>query len=259
MKKQLLFIFAVLATLFVASAQSNTFTFTGTTSDSETFPFGSTAGVYTLSGTEFTQGASFISYNSVVESGSPVSETFGINTASGSLDATLTFKYRKRAAMTGIVRISVPGQSDVVYNLADTSVEDGTNNILVEKTLEYSTVLTLSPTTTNITITVDELAQNGVNNVRLRIYDVTVNGTLSTNDFDSPKSSIKVYPNPTKNSFQIDSNKSVESVELYNITGQLLKTYNEEANYDISDLATGVYIANIKTQLGSKTLRIVKK
>ncbi|WP_179351275.1 T9SS type A sorting domain-containing protein [Winogradskyella vidalii] len=82
--------------------------------------------------------------------------------------------------------------------------------------------------------------------------------TLSTNDFELNSASINVYPNPVTNSFQIDSNNSIERVELYNITGQLLKTFREEANYDISDLATGIYIVNIKTQFGSKTIRIVK-
>ncbi|WP_179375936.1 T9SS type A sorting domain-containing protein [Winogradskyella wichelsiae] len=82
--------------------------------------------------------------------------------------------------------------------------------------------------------------------------------TLSTNDFELNSASINVYPNPVTNSFQIDSNNSIDSVELYNITGQLLKTFSEVTNYDISDLATGIYIANIKTQFGSKTIRVVK-
>jgi len=83
--------------------------------------------------------------------------------------------------------------------------------------------------------------------------------TLPTDDFELNNAAIVAYPNPVTNSFQIDSNKSVESVKLYSITGKLLKTFNEEVNYDISDLATGIYIANIKTQLGSKTLRLIKE
>ncbi|RCW92123.1 T9SS type A sorting domain-containing protein [Winogradskyella arenosi] len=259
MKKQLLFTLAFVASIFVASAQSNTFTFTGSSSESTTFSFGSTAGIYALSGSDFSQGASFIGYNSEVESGSSVSESFGIDTDSGSTERTLTFTYRKRAAMTGVLRISAPGQADVIYNLEDTSAEDGSNNALVERTLEYPYVLNLSPVATNITFTVDELAQNGVNNVRLRIYDVTVNGTLSTQDFNRTELTVKVYPNTVQNSFQIDSNNSIEQVALYNITGQLIRTYGEEVNYNINDLSSGIYLVNIKTALGSKTLRIIKK
>ncbi|MBU2939820.1 T9SS type A sorting domain-containing protein [Lacinutrix sp. C3R15] len=85
--------------------------------------------------------------------------------------------------------------------------------------------------------------------------------TLTTNDFELNNASIVAYPNPVINSFQLAASNvnNIESVTLYSITGKLLKTFNEEVNYDISDLATGVYIANIKTQSGSKALRIVKE
>jgi len=83
--------------------------------------------------------------------------------------------------------------------------------------------------------------------------------TLPVNDFELNNASIVAYPNPVTNSFQINSSNSIESVKLYNIAGRLLKTFNEETNYDISDLATGIYIANINTHLGSKTIKIVKK
>ncbi|MEP3838650.1 MAG: T9SS type A sorting domain-containing protein [Algibacter sp.] len=101
----------------------------------------------------------------------------------------------------------------------------------------------------------------------LKIYIDTITATLplssdsslSTNNIDSQVATIKAYPNPVTNSFQLNSDKTIENVKLYNITGRLLKTFKAEANYDISDLATGIYIANIKTQSGSKTLKIVKK
>jgi len=259
MKKQLLFTFAFIATLFSATAQSNTLTYTGSGSDSETFLFGSSAGVYSISGSDFTEGAAFISYNSEVASGSPVSETMGINTSGSDVDATLTFIYRKRASMTGVVRISVPGQPDVTYDLVDTSAEDGGTNTLVERTLEYPNIVGLSSTATNVTISIDELAQNGVNNVRFRLYGVTVNGSLGINDFDRAETSVKLYPNPAVNSFQIETNSNINTVELYNITGQLVKAFTAEANYDISDLTSGIYLAKVKTELGSNTIRVIKK
>jgi len=85
--------------------------------------------------------------------------------------------------------------------------------------------------------------------------------SLTTNDFELNNASIVAYPNPVTNSFQLAASNvnNIESVTLYSITGKLLKTFSEEANYDISDLATGVYIVNIKTQSGSKALRIVKE
>jgi len=263
MKKQLLFTLIFLATIFIVSAQSNTLTFTGdgTTATTETFLFGTTANVYALSGTDFTNSSGFISYNTLVTSGSPVSEIIGINTSGSNVNATLTFKYRKKAGNTATVTILIPGQTNVSYVLSDTSVEDGGVNNLRDKNLEYTTVIPLSSTATNVTFRIDELTQNAAENIRFRIYDVKVNGqaTLSLEDIDNQATKITTYPNPVTNSFQIDSNKSIENVKLYNITGRLLKTFNERADYDISDLAAGIYIANIKTDLGSKALRLVKK
>ncbi|MEP3838646.1 MAG: T9SS type A sorting domain-containing protein [Algibacter sp.] len=101
----------------------------------------------------------------------------------------------------------------------------------------------------------------------LKIYIDTITATLpltsdtslSTNEINSQEAKISTYPNPVVNSFQINSSVNVENVKLYNITGRLLKTFTAKSNYDINDLATGIYIANIKTDSGSKTLKIVKK
>ncbi|MEP1489806.1 MAG: T9SS type A sorting domain-containing protein [Algibacter sp.] len=263
MKKQLLFIFIFLKTIFIVSAQSNTLTFTGNgnSATTETFLFGTDANVYALSGTDFNNVAGFISYNVEVTSGNPVSENMGINTSGSNVNATLTFRYRKKAANTATVTILIPGQTDMSYALPDTSVDDGGVDILRNKDLEYTTVIPLSSTVTNVTFRIDEMAQNGATDIRFRIYDVKVNGqvTLSIEDVDAQAIKITTYPNPATNSFQIGSNKSIENVKLYNITGRLLKTFNERVHYDISDLAAGIYIANIKTDLGSKVLRLVKK
>jgi hypothetical protein len=83
--------------------------------------------------------------------------------------------------------------------------------------------------------------------------------TLPVDNFELSNASIVAYPNPFTNNFQIDSSLDIENVKLYNINGRLVKTFKANANYDVSDLTTGVYITKIKTQLGSKTLRLIKK
>lgn len=100
----------------------------------------------------------------------------------------------------------------------------------------------------------------------LKIYVDTITATtafsdapLSTNDYDAQTEAISAYPNPVENSFQINSSENVENVKLYNISGRLVKTFKATNNYDISDLAKGIYITTIKTQLGTKTLRLIKE
>ena len=95
----------------------------------------------------------------------------------------------------------------------------------------------------------------------LRIYSVAIAKSIAVLGVDDNNTvnNIGLYPNPVTNSFQIDASIDIENVQLYNIAGQLLKTFNKGANYDISDLATGIYTANIKTVSGSKTIKIMKK
>ncbi|SDS22873.1 Por secretion system C-terminal sorting domain-containing protein [Polaribacter sp. KT25b] len=82
---------------------------------------------------------------------------------------------------------------------------------------------------------------------------------LSVDNFELSNASIVAYPNPATNSFQIDSSLDIENVKLYNINGRLVKTFKANTNYDVSNLAKGIYIVDIKTLKGLKTLKIVKE
>ena len=63
--------------------------------------------------------------------------------------------------------------------------------------------------------------------------------------------SVNIYPNPANNNLNIISYKSeMNTVEIYNLNGQLV--YNKvlsstTANLDVSNLVTGLYIINIKS------------
>ena len=147
------------------------------------------------------------------------------------------------------------GQKNVTFNVT-------TFDEWEEYTFDFTGITLTAPSYSTVNLLFDQPDPNfdATSNVYyLDAFQGPAANTLSTNDFELNSASIIAYPNPVTNSFQIDSNKNIESVELYSITGKLLKTFDEEVNYDISDLSTGIYIANIKTQLGSKTLRIVKE
>jgi 1,4-alpha-glucan branching enzyme len=82
---------------------------------------------------------------------------------------------------------------------------------------------------------------------------------LSNNSFNTVD--FTIYPNPTKNSFAISID--VAQVEVYNVTGQLVKTYNSVINnepLDITALETGMYIVKIKDNNGTSiTKKLVKE
>ncbi|MDI1316941.1 T9SS type A sorting domain-containing protein [Flavobacterium sp.] len=74
--------------------------------------------------------------------------------------------------------------------------------------------------------------------------------------------SVTIYPNPTNSIINIDSNFTIQTIELYDIQGRLLETHFEEATsfrLDITGKSNGIYFIKIKTDKGSKVEKIVKK
>lgn len=81
---------------------------------------------------------------------------------------------------------------------------------------------------------------------------------LSSESIAENNSNLRVVPNPVSNNFQLTESENVESIQIYNINGALIKTFNVSSSYDISDLADGVYFAKINTYTNSKTVKIIK-
>ena len=67
---------------------------------------------------------------------------------------------------------------------------------------------------------------------------LSVNELIENTDF-------VLYPNPVKEQFSIQTNKNIETIEIYNIEGKLVKIYNKQDVYSVSGLPSGVYFINI--------------
>lgn len=81
-------------------------------------------------------------------------------------------------------------------------------------------------------------------------------------DHDGLKS-ISFYPNPSKNTITLNSNKAIASVRLYGINGALLgETQNIHAPHyilNIASVSNGIYFVNVVFEDGSKTIKKVVK
>jgi len=184
--------------------------------------------------------------------------SFDVVSSGADFETSIVFHVRKLYGNSGSVTMTIDGTTDTPITLAADASAGDLNGFETFSNLTFSQNVTITSEPKTITLDINIL-KDLADDAKFRYYWVRFNNeTLGIDDFEIQETGVKVYPNPVKNSFQIDSKNSIESVELYNITGQLLKTFNKEANYDISDLTAGVYIANIKTEFGSKTLRIVK-
>ena len=68
--------------------------------------------------------------------------------------------------------------------------------------------------------------------------------TLSVTDIK--KTQVKIHPNPAKNFINISTEKPIQSIEIYDVLGRLIKTETKN-NINASQLAKGNYFLKIKT------------
>jgi hypothetical protein len=85
------------------------------------------------------------------------------------------------------------------------------------------------------------------------------NATLAINSNELVASNLSIFPNPVTEGFEISATQNIKNVQIYSINGRLLKTLTPTAKYDISDLASGLYLATINTVSRSETIKILKK
>ncbi|WP_452227447.1 alpha-amylase family glycosyl hydrolase [Lacinutrix cladophorae] len=84
--------------------------------------------------------------------------------------------------------------------------------------------------------------------------------TLSIDDLENV-SDLKLHPNPTKNSFKL--NKEVTDVQIFDISGKLVKEYkgdfSKNASFNISEISKGMYLVKVKNMLEQiSTTKLIK-
>jgi hypothetical protein len=148
-----------------------------------------------------------------------------------------------------------------------------TSNITISGS--YSTVLTsssnwiVSSASTNIAtgsnVTLEakdyiELNPDFVADATTVFLAQIVDCTLSTNELNL--NAFKIYPNPTTNIVNINSNYHIKSIKLFDVNGRIINDYFPEAkdtNISLENCESGLYFVNITTENGSHIHKIVKK
>lgn len=72
---------------------------------------------------------------------------------------------------------------------------------------------------------------------------------------------IKIYPNPASDvlNIHLDAQILINKINIYNITGQLIKSFGNENSLQIGDLNQGVYMIEIDTNHGKEIKKFIKK
>ncbi len=81
---------------------------------------------------------------------------------------------------------------------------------------------------------------------------------LSVNNFE--ENQFILHPNPVNDTFKINTNVQIKSVEIININGQLIKSFNKGlVNYTIESLSAGIYFIKIHSNKGTIIKKIMKE
>jgi hypothetical protein len=97
---------------------------------------------------------------------------------------------------------------------------------------------------------------NGSDSGHVRVFDLS--SVLSIND--TLLLDFSVYPSPTTDILNINSETPISNIEVYNLLGQLVKYITNQNTIDISSVDQGVYFVKVMDANGNiGTQKIVKK
>lgn len=89
-----------------------------------------------------------------------------------------------------------------------------------------------------------------------------INKKLEVESLDKKDFSTKIYPNPTKGIFKIDTKRDIEEFTLYDYAGKILMKKNNlvkgSNSFDISAYPQSVYLVRLKYGTESETFKIIK-
>lgn len=101
---------------------------------------------------------------------------------------------------------------------------------------------------------------NGWKNINNQEFFYKPTQKLGIQEAQPQQNDIKISPNPVSSHFKIISKKPVKIVKIYNTAGLLVRLFHiAQKDYDLSDLPKGIYIVHIETNIGNKSIKILKK
>lgn len=101
----------------------------------------------------------------------------------------------------------------------------------------------------------------GVDATNIKMFRIQLPAKLATDEVKNHVE-ITLFPNPVSNELNIDSKDNIKEVTVFNLTGQQLfskKGNSKTSKIDVSNLKSGIYIVEVKTDKTSKTYKVIKK
>ncbi|MDR2205852.1 MAG: T9SS type A sorting domain-containing protein [Flavobacteriaceae bacterium] len=150
--------------------------------------------------------------------------------------------------LTGSIANNTWYKVKVTYN-----IEEGTISVDIDGTTYGPFQKELGHYPTEI-----DVVTAGVNNSGYDNIVISATSVLAVSDVT--KSSVNVYPNPTKDIINITSDKKVSDVVVYDLSGKSVKIVKATTSVDIQSLEKGIYIVKINFADGtSESKKIIKE
>jgi Secretion system C-terminal sorting domain len=91
------------------------------------------------------------------------------------------------------------------------------------------------------------------------VFDVCETSVVSVAEEVEVTNEVKLFPNPATDNVTIESNEQIEQISVFDISGKHLVGFSKTNNFNVRELATGIYLVHISTKAGSTTHRLVKE
>jgi hypothetical protein len=123
----------------------------------------------------------------------------------------------------------------------------------------YRQVLTTANEGDEIEVYIKANASNPTANIPVSLVITgMMKSNNSINSANLLNNNVKIYPNPTKNIINIQTDKLINQIQICSVIGKLIYLGNEK-QIDISNLNNGVYFINITFKDGSKVINKIIK
>ncbi len=202
-------------------------------------------------------------------------EYFGVNNPTGSPNVNSTFasdettKTFQYGASYGTVNIPIRLSNstgttgtyidNITISGANFTLNAAYSNLLLGANQDIIIEAVLNDTSQNMSTGNVQVTYNNSSTLNIAL-EGTLNPTLSVTNPDDLKT-LKVYPNPTKSTFQLNT-KSTQ-LNVFDITGKSIKVFHgdfsKEHPFNISNLSKGIYFIQVKNASQvSQTIKIIK-
>ena len=99
---------------------------------------------------------------------------------------------------------------------------------------------------------------SGDSGVASKTIAVTQSGLLATGETKTFITTL--YPNPTSNILNIETKQKISKIEIFDLSGKLLKSENgKDKKVSVSNLTKGMYLIKLYTEIGVVNSKFIKK